>query len=29
MENGKLVEYWGFSEKVRPKEESRNSNGMF
>ncbi len=28
MENGKLVEHWGFPEKVPSQEQSRNNNGM-
>jgi len=28
MEDGKLVEHWGFPEKNRPQAQSKNSNGM-
>jgi len=26
---GKLVEHWGFPEKIPPQEQSKNKNGMF
>ena len=28
VEEGKLVEHWGFPEKVPPREEWKNNNGM-
>jgi predicted SnoaL-like aldol condensation-catalyzing enzyme len=28
MEDGKLVEHWGFPEMVPPQAESKNNNGM-
>ncbi len=28
VENGKIVEHWGFPEKVPPREEWKNNNGM-
>jgi len=29
MPEGKLVEHWGFPEKIPPQEQSKNNNGMF
>jgi hypothetical protein len=26
---GKLVEHWGFPEKIPPQEQSKNNIGMF
>jgi hypothetical protein len=28
MQDGKLVEHWGFAGKIPPQAESKNKNGM-
>jgi predicted SnoaL-like aldol condensation-catalyzing enzyme len=28
MEDGKLIEHWGFPEMVPPQDQSKNNNGM-
>jgi hypothetical protein len=28
MEDGKIVEHWGFPEKILPQRQSKNNNGM-